>query len=111
MSRQITTRTEIKDKALAIAALKTAGWRYHEDGNKLTVSSGPMSGSIIDTSTGTIQGDSDMHRRDELGALKKFYSEAAYKKALFITGAQVIDGSREVLKNGNIVFMCSGNFT
>jgi hypothetical protein len=107
MSRRITTQTQIKDKKLAISALKTAGWNYDESGDHLTITSGPMRNSMVDLHTGVVTGDSDIHRSNELGSLRKFYAEAAYKQALNKTGATV--ESREIMKDGRIRLVCSGN--
>jgi hypothetical protein len=105
MSHRITTRTKIKDKKLAIQALKQAGWSYNESGSTLRITDGPMRSSAIDLSTGDIRGDTDQHSRNQLGALRKYYGEAKYRQECIKRGALV--ESREVIKNGDIRLICS----
>lgn len=108
MSHRVTTQTEIKDKALAMAALKQAGFSYAERGDTLTITSGELSNASIDLRTGTVSGDTDYgHRAERFGALRQFYSEASYKAGLNKNGGYV--ESREVDKNGDIILMCAIN--
>jgi len=106
MSHRVTTRTEIKDKSIAIQALKSAGFSYAERGDtSISVTSGPMSGASIDLRTGVISGDTDRrHSQKSLGALRKHYTEAKFRKEALKQGHQV--ESRQVLKNGTIRLIC-----
>lgn len=105
MSHRVTTRTEIKDKSIAIQALKSAGFAYAERGETLSVTSGPMSGANIDLRTGVITGDTDRrHSQKSLGSLRKHYTEAKFRKEALKQGHQV--ESRQVLKNGTIRLIC-----
>lgn len=109
MSHRVTTRTEIKDKDLAIQALTKAGFGYDEDGTLIHVTSGPMRNATIDLRTGNVQGDSDYsHTENKLGALRKFYTEAKFRKEALKQGITI--ESREVLANGQIKLICQAQF-
>lgn len=108
MSHRVSTKTEIKEKDLAIQALKAAGWGYNEQGNTLYITTGPMARSTIDLKTGTVTGDSDWHSRDTLGALRQHYSEAKVREQALKTGATI--ESREVLKNGDVRLVLTASF-
>ncbi len=108
MSHRTTLSTEIKEKNLAIQALKLAGWRYTEEGESLRIISGPMSRSVINLRTGKITGDTDWHSRGQLGALNKHYMEAKIRSEAIKKGATI--ESREVLKNGDIRLVMTANF-
>lgn len=108
MSHRVTTKTDITDKNLAVEALKAAGWDYTEEGNSvLRVTSGPMNRSTVNLRTGHVTGDTDWHSRDTLGALRQHYSEAQFKAGIRKSGAMI--DSREVQKNGDIIYTWSGN--
>lgn len=107
MSHRVTTQTKITNKKIAIEALKLAGWSYSESSNKIRVTSGPMNRSVIDLSTGNVVGDSDWHSQKELGALRRHYSEAQIREEAIKSGHTV--ESREVLQNGDIRLVMSGN--
>jgi hypothetical protein len=106
MSHRITTKTEITNKKLAIQALKTAAWGYTESGDTLRVLDGPMRNATVNTSTGTVSGDTDWHRRgggDGLQALNKFYSEALIRAETQKQGGQI--ESRTLDKDQNIILI------
>ena len=105
MSHRVTTETEIKDKALAVKALKQAGMAYQEHGENITITSGPMRSASIDLRSGVVSGDSDFHSREVLGMLKQYYGEAKYRKECEIQGIQI--ESREIQANGDIILQCS----
>jgi hypothetical protein len=75
MSHRITVNTEIKDRKLASKALAKKGWCFLEEGDAYRITTGPMSGSVINFSTGVVAGDTDLHSRDLLGALNQAYGE------------------------------------
>lgn len=105
MSHRVTTQTEIKDKTLAIQALKAAGYSYSESGNTLRITSGPLNRAAIDLRTGEVSGDTDYHTKDDLGALRQNYAEAKYLKECNMQG--ILVESREVLSNGVVRLHCS----
>ncbi len=106
MSHRVTTQTEIKDRGLAIQALKQAGLSYREVGDQLAITSGRMANSTIDLRTGTITGDTDHgHTRETLGMLRQYYGEAKYRAECAKQGISI--ESRTVNKAGDIVLMCS----
>lgn len=107
MSHRVTTETEIKDKGLALQALKQAGFSYREvSPDTLTITSGPMTHASLNLTTGTVSGDTDHgHSRDSLGVLKQFYGEAKYRAECLKQGIQI--ESRQLDKQGNIVLMCA----
>lgn len=109
MSHRVTTQTEIKDKELAVQALQKAGWSYRDQGATLCVTSGPMTNATIDLSTGTIQGDTDhRHNESKLGALRKYYTEAKFRKEALKQGISI--ESREILADGRIKMVCQAQF-
>ncbi len=104
MSHKVTTKTTIKNKKLALQALKAAGWRYSERGsNIIDIQGGPMHGSWVDLSTGTVTGDTDYHGKTGLKALNKHYSEALVRAEAQKNGGQIIE--RTVAKNKDIVLI------
>jgi len=105
MSRRVTTKTEIKDKALAIDALKLAGMSYRDEGASLLITSGACANARISLATGEISGDSDFaHNAETLGALRQFYGEAKYRLEAQRQGITIT--SRSIERNGDIVLMC-----
>lgn len=111
MSHRVTTQTQIKDRALAISALKASGMAYSENGTILTITGGPIAGAAIDLSTGTVSGDTDRGHRDNnnsLGLLKRHYAEAKIRQELQLQGVTIED--RVVEKNGAIRLRCQGHF-
>jgi hypothetical protein len=110
MSHRIVMESPITNKDLAIQALKSAGWKYTEQGsNVLVVTSGPMRNATINLLTGNVTGDSDLHSKDTLDALRQSYSEAIVRQEAIKSGATI--ETREVLKNGNIRFVLTANFS
>lgn len=107
MSRRVTTQTEIKDKGLAIQALKQAGLSFREVGEtQINITSGRLAHATIDLRSGEISGDSDHgHSRESLGLLRQYYAEAKYKAECAKQGITI--DSRTVSKNGDIVLMCT----
>jgi hypothetical protein len=105
MSRRVTTKTEIKDKALAIQALKTADMSYREEGDSLFITSGALANARINLTTGEISGDSDYrHTTESLGALRQFYGEAKYRQECLRQGITI--ESRTINREGNIELVC-----
>jgi hypothetical protein len=106
MSHRVTTRTEIKDKDLAKAALTQAGYAFSEHGSHLTITSGDLKNASINIDNGEISGDTDYrHSESKFGALRQYYSEQKYKKELAKNGGYI--ESRAVDKNGDIILMCA----
>lgn len=105
MSHRVTTQTEIKDRALAIQALKKSGCSYTERDSTLTVTSGVLNRATINLRTGEVSGDTDYHSKDVLGALRQSYAEAKYEKECQLQGITI--NGREVLQNGDIRLLCS----
>jgi len=94
----------MKDKSLAIAAIKAAGLGYTEVGNTIRFNSGRMANATLDLTTGDISGDTDYgHTQDVLGALRQNYGEAKFKQECNKQGIMI--ESRQVEKNGDIVLM------
>lgn len=111
MSHRVTTQTQIKDRALAISALKAAGMAFTEQGSSINITGGPIAGAQIDLSSGMITGDTDRGHRnsnDNLGVLKRHYAEAKIRQELQIQGVTIEE--RIVEKNGSIRLRCQGHF-
>ena len=111
MSHRVTTQTEIKDKALALQALKQAGFKYDEMGTSIHVTSGPMAGATLDLTSGQVTGDTDQgHNRgnDSLGLLKRHYAEAKIRQECALQGISIDE--RVVEKDGRIRLKCQGHF-
>jgi len=105
MSRRVTTKTEIKDRDLAIQALKNAGMNYTESGKTIRITSGRMANATIDLTTGEVTGDSDYgHSSGVLGGLRQGYAEAKYRAECVKQGITI--SSRTVERNGDIVLLC-----
>jgi hypothetical protein len=106
MSKRITTKTDMKDKAFAIQALKNAGLAYEEMGNTtLRITSGALAHATIDLTTGNITGDSDFgHRSEVLGSVRKHYSEVKFRHEAAREGVQI--KSRQEHKDGSIRLVC-----
>lgn len=109
MSHRITTKTEIKDKKLAIQALKANGWSYTESGSTLYIADGPMRRASINLSTGVVAGDTDLHRQDVEGlqALNQGYAEAKFKQEALKQGHQILWRKQE--QNGRIRLRCKAH--
>lgn len=111
MSHRVTTQTEIKDKTLAIQALKDAKMAFSDMGDSLSITSGPIAGATVDLKSGVIHGDSDRGHRggnDGLGVLKRYYAEAKVKQECALQGVTM--HNRIVEKDGSIRIRCSGHF-
>ncbi len=105
MSKRITTDTEIKQRDLALVALKKAGFTFTDEGNNcLRIHSGPQRGATLDLTTGRITGDTDRNTPEGLGALKKFYAEAKLVSEIVSAGGYIEEQTRQVQKDGSIVF-------
>jgi hypothetical protein len=106
MSRRVTTKTEIKDKDLAVQAMKAAGLQYQDQGESLYITSGSMRGATLDLRSGSVSGDSDYgHTTEGLGALSLHYGEAKYRRECLKQGISI--ESRTILKNGEIELICN----
>jgi hypothetical protein len=104
MSHRVTVKTEVKDKAIAIKALKANGWSYTDEGQSLRITSGPMSRVTLDLRTGTFTGDTDWHGESTLKGLLQSYSEQEFRRDVLRQGHTI--QSREVAKNGDVILYC-----
>lgn len=105
MSHRVTVQTEIKDRALAIEALKAAGIQYREQGEVLYLTGQGFDSSTLNLKTGAISGDTDYgHNAGKLGVLRQHYAEAQFKQESFRQGISI--QSRTVDKDGNVVLHC-----
>lgn len=106
MSRAITTRTEIKDKELAVLALNQAGISFREQSDDVLVfTSGKMANARLYLQTGEIIGDSDFgHTKSSMvGMLRQHYSEVQFLREAQKVGTTI--DQRETDQEGNIVLM------
>lgn len=101
MSHRVTTQTEIKDKALAMQAAKTAGFSFVEDAQGLRFTSGGLKNAYLNLQTGEITGDTDYgHTQDKLGIFRMHYGEAKYRLECARQGIMI--ESRQVNRDGEI---------
>ena len=107
MSHRVTVQTEIKDKACAIDALKSAKCRFEESGDTIRVTSGQWSNVTINLKTGEVSGDTDYrgHTAANLGLLRQNYAEAKYLSEVRKVGGTV--DSRTTDEQGNVIMMVS----
>lgn len=104
MSHRVTTQTEIKDKDVAAAALKQAGYTFDVQDQTIRITSGDLCHASIDLRTGLVSGDTDyMHSDSKFSALKKFYAEEKVKKEFLRQGGYI--ESRSVNAQGHIVLI------
>lgn len=93
MSHRITTQTQIKDRDVAVATLKTAGYLYEERGSVLRITSGQLKGVYINLQTGLVTGDSDPgyggHKKEDMNLLKGLYAEQKLLKEFANEGIQI----------------------
>lgn len=111
MSHRVTTQTDIKDKALALEALKASGAAFTDRGQTIDITSGPMKGANIDLRTGAIGGSWDVGLRqsdDSIGFIKRFYAEAKIKQECHLRGVIIED--RKMNKDGTIELIVQGSF-
>jgi hypothetical protein len=108
MSHRVTTQTEIKDKAIAMAALKNAGLSFTESGNTLRITSGgQLRNAVINLSTGEISGDTDFgHTQDGLGIVRQHYGEAKFRAEAAKSGRVTIQQRYVDQKTGDVVLKC-----
>ena len=105
MSHRVTTKTEIKDKAIALQAAKTADIGVIDDGSYLRFTGGALNNAVLDLKTGQITGDTDYgHTSEKLTSFVMYYNEAKSKVELAKQG--IIVESREV-NNGEITLYCA----
>lgn len=105
MSHRVTVQTEIKDKGLALQALKASNISFREQGDTLHLTGGGYENVSINLKTGSVSGDTDYgHQASKLGLLRQNYAEAKYKAEAFKQGVSISD--RRVEKNGDIVLQC-----
>ena len=108
MSHRVTVQTEIKNKDLAIQALKSSGYAYTEQGDTLRITSGNLARAVINLTTGSIDGDTDHHTQNSLGLLRQAYGEALFREEAIRRGTTIL--SRDVRKSVNgeqeIVLRC-----
>ena len=101
MSKRITARTSIKDKNLAIDALKNAGYSYRDEGGALCITSGNLVNARINLATGEVSGDSDYrHDAKTMLRLQQAYAEAEFNHKLHLRGGTV--ESRVVTDTGEV---------
>ena len=91
MSKRITTKTDMTNKDLAIAALKASGLTYEEVGStSLRIKSGALASTTLDLTTGLLVGDSDTgYRSGNLGTLRREYAEAGKRVQAAREGVQI----------------------
>lgn len=106
MSHRVTVKTEIKDRSIAISALKDAKMSFREASNGvIEISSGDLRGAKIDLSTGEITGDTDFsHTAASLGRFRQNYAEAKFRQEAIVNGISI--ESREVDTKGVIRMRC-----
>jgi hypothetical protein len=105
MSHRVTTETDIKNKALALQACKTAGITAVEAGaDTLRFTSGKLANATLDLRSGRITGDTDYgHTHEALGSLRQAYGEATYRQELLKQGASVESRTVETVSGINNV--------
>lgn len=105
MSHRVTTKTEIKDKNLAVKAIQNAGMSYRDLGNnQLEITSGKLNRARINLATGEVVGDTDYHTEETLGMLRQGYAVVKYKEELTKQGAYV--NSETTNEDGEIILHC-----
>jgi hypothetical protein len=105
MSHRVTVQTDMKDRSIALNALKAAGIDYRESGNSITLLSGQYNNATLNLATGQITGDTDWgHDSSKLGLLRQHYGEAKYRAEAVKQGIEIT--SRSVNKDGDVVLMC-----
>lgn len=104
MSRRISFKSEIRDKDLAINALKSLNYGYRDAGESLVLTSGPLNRATIDLRSGEVVSDSDWHDKSALGGLRQAYSEAEIQRQIHREGATI--ESRSVNAAGQIKILC-----
>jgi hypothetical protein len=93
------------EKSIAIAALTSAKLSFTEQDDVLYVNKGGGRQNFsINLKTGSITGDSDYHKADELGLLRQHYSLAKFLKEAQDQGHQVQNQFTD--EQGNIVLLC-----
>lgn len=102
MSHRVVSNTNITDAATASRALTKKGWAYSQSSDsqgrpQIRVTSGPMSGALIDLSTGKVEGDTDFHGYDgsALSSLDQAYGEEQILMNIEAQGGYVV--SRELV--------------
>lgn len=104
MSKRITTQTDINDLELATNSLKQAGYTFSVKDARITITSGPLRGAVIDTSSGDVNHD-DMYNPDKaVNAFKQVYGETKIRQEISKNGGEYV-GDRIVHKNGDIEFL------
>lgn len=104
MSRRVSTKTNITDKDVAIAALGYAQVQHSVSGNRIFLQSGPLLGAVLDLETGDLSGDTDFgHSEASLGVIKQYYAEALFRVESSKIGTTI--DQRAVDHEGNIVLM------
>lgn len=101
MSKRITTQTEINDFSIAEAALKGAKIGFTTAGSRITITSGPLRGAHINTSTGDIDRDDMFNPTDAVDNLKQMYAETKIRFEVAKNGGTFV-GERQVHKDGTI---------
>lgn len=103
MSHRVTTKTEITDRELALAAFKAAGVTFRDNGNdQFQVTSKGVTADL-NLKTGALSGDSDHLRGGPFDLLKQHYAQEKYLWELRRAGHTV----ESIQKNaqGDIVIM------
>ena len=107
MSHRVTTKTAIKDKEIAMEAIKKAGYDCEDQGGQILITSGPMQNSVIDLGTGVVTGDTDYgHSAEALASLNQSYGEVKYVSECMRQGITI--ESRTVdQQTGDVVLLCA----
>ena len=105
MSHRISFKSEIKDKDLAVAALKALKYDYTESGASLRITSGKLNRATINLKTGEVESDSDYHSKDDLGGIRQAYSEAEFTRQINKDKSFVVE-DRRVNSKGEIKIRC-----
>jgi hypothetical protein len=102
MSRKVTTRTEITNKDIAVAALQFAQVQHTVDGNYIYLNSGELSGAMLNLETGDVSGDTDFgHSHRSLSVIKQYYAEALFRTEAAKIGTTIDQRSTDA--EGSIV--------
>jgi len=104
MSHKVTFKSEFKDAELVKNALTAKKYTFNQTGNVFAITSGPFNRATLDANTGELTGDTDYHRKDELGAFRQAYSEAEFRRQAAIEGL-TIESRTET--NGIVRMLCS----
>lgn len=106
MSHRITTKSAMTDQSIINESLAAKGWKCSVKGTLVTITTGPMAHAVIDTKTGTVRGDSDMHDKKILSELNQTYLELLTVREVEQQGGEILERSVE---NGTIRLLIRAN--